>query len=830
MTMKKTNNSCLRIRFLEFHGAAGLLAVLGLLLVPAAYAQQTDEENGIEQGNYNIKQSVEFGGRITSISGDLQTYDTMVNLQDGLRLLNFTTEMRSLDHHGTVFDRLYFSNFGYGGDPNVVSVLRISKNKWYAFDGLFRHDENFWDYSSVANPFNPAAPPTNAPAGFNPVVNAPPNVLNTQVVAMSPHYYNTRRNMQNYGLTLLPDAKIRFRLGYNHNTNVGPSYTTLHQGTEQFLLQDLSSGISQYRFGVDFRFLRRTNISYDQIWNYYKTDPGTTDQNQQFSVGTGLPPVDLGVSWNGPPCSPAFQPGGTASSNCNAYSSYFSHWRERMHAPTEQISLQSNAISALQLSGKFSYTGSDMHVDDYTQNFAGLESKSLLSNYGQSGPMQGRHVTSYGDFGATWEITHVFSLVDEFHYSNWQEPAQFTSTNCSFFSNNLVTAPSFFTPTGILPADCTPPAGAISGTPTHNSKSDPDILVNLDSNFLKQQTTSNLVEGRVQLSPKVGAYFGYRFAHRVIADNFYNTQSAIYFPGTAARGSCSLVDPNLPLSQTNLPGGCTLNGEGSISFQPPNPSYGLPGVTDINTNSGVFGLWAKPTQHLTINVEGDFGSSDNTFTPLGPRNYQQVRARVQYRVATWLNLSAYFQTMEGQNPAVNIGGSGHNRNSGISASLTPSERFSMQFAYNYNNFYSESLICFTSDFAQPGLPACPGVSGLVQQASPYSSNVSTGFVDFLWTPVNRLSLEVGANLSGVSGSELNLNPLSPIATAPAGPLNSDWYQPYGSVAYHFAKGWTGRARWDYYGYHEDSNGSYQDLYAPRNFRGNIVTLSVRYAF
>ncbi len=75
-------------------------------------------------------------------------------------------------------------------------------------------------------------------------------------MAMSPHYFNTRRNMQNYGLAVLPDAKIRFRLGYSPNTNVGPSYTTLPQGAEQFLLQDLSSGISQYRFAVDFRFMK----------------------------------------------------------------------------------------------------------------------------------------------------------------------------------------------------------------------------------------------------------------------------------------------------------------------------------------------------------------------------------------------------------------------------------------------------------------------------------------------------------------------------------------------------------------------------------------------
>lgn len=798
------------------------LVILNLMLVPAVQAQQADEQKGIDQDNYNIKQSIEFGGRFTSVSGDQQAYDTFVNLQQGPRLLGFTTEMRSLDNRGTFFDRFFFNNFGYGGDPNVVSTVRISKNKWYSFDGLFRHDENFWDYSVLANPFNPAPPPANAPAGFNPVIHTTPGVLNTQVIAISPHYFNTRRNMQNYGLTVLPEAKIRFRVGYNYSTNVGPTYTTDHEGTDQFLLQNLSAGLSQYRLGVDFRFLPRTNISYDQIWSYYKTDPGSIDVNQQFSVGTGFPPVDLGVTWNGPPCSPAFQPGGVVNPKCNAFYNYNSHWRGRTNAPTEQISIQSNPTPAFQFSGKFNYTGSDMHVYDYSQNFDGFVSKSLLSNYTETGPIQGRQVSTYGDFGATWQITHDFSLQDDFHYGNWQEPAQFLGTNCNFFSASLTTAPIFFRSTAPLPGTCTPPVNAVPGVPVSTSKSDPDILVNLDSNFLKQQITSNLIEGQVQMSPKAGAYFGYRYVHRVIADNFYNDQSAIYFPPVAKRGDCALDDGVLPA-------GCTVNSDGSVSYQTPSPSS-TPGVTDINSSSAVLGLWLKPVPALTINLDADLGSADNTFTPLSPRNYQELRARIQYRPTGSFNFSAYFQTSDGQNPEANINGSQHNRSAGVSASLAPSERFSAQLGYNYNDIYSNLLVCFTSDFAQPGLPACPGVSGLVQQVSPYDSKVNTGFVDLIWTPANRLSVEVGANLSGVSGSELNVNPLSPTALAPAGPLNSSWYQPYGSVSYRFAKQWTGRARWDYYGYHEDSDGSYQDLYAPRNFHANLITLSLRFAF
>jgi hypothetical protein len=797
--------------------------LLALLLTPAARAQQNDEGNGIDQGNYNIKQSIEFGGRITSISGDKQTYETMVNLQDGARLLNFTTEMRSLDQRGTLLDRLYFSNFGYGGDPNVVSVLRISKNKWYMFDAMFRHDENFWDYSVLANPFNPAAPPANAPPGFNPVVNAPSTVLNTQVIAMSPHYFNTRRNMQNYGLLLLPDSRIRFRVGFNHNTNSGPAYDVIHEGTDQFLLQHLSTTLTQYRFGVDFRFLPHTNISYDQTWSYYKTDPGTVDQNQQFSVGAGFPLVDLGASWNGPPCNPAFQPGGVVVSTCNAFYDYQSHWRSRNDAPTEQISLQSNPIPSVQLSGKFSYTGSDFNVYDYQQAFDG-RARNNLASYAEFGPMQGRHVASYGDFGATWQITHDFSLVDSFHYGNWNEPAQYISTQCSFFSTSLIVPPTAFAPTATLPStSCPTPTGAVTGLPTHASGSAPDILVNFDSNFLKQKTISNLIEGQVQMSPKAGAYFGYRYTHRVIADNFFNSQQAVYFPNTAARGNCALVGGILPTD-------CTQNADGSISFQTPAATFEPASSTDISSNSAVLGLWLKPVQHLSINLDADFGSADNTFTRLSPRNYQEYRARVQYRVASWFNLSAYFRATEGQNPVTNVNGAEHNRNAGFSLSLTPSEKLSAQLGYNYNNIHSELFVCFTSSQAPTTLPACPDVSGLLQQFSPYTSKINTGFLDVLWSPIHRLTIEVGANLSGVSGNELYFNTLSPIATAPTGPLNSDWYQPYGSVAYHFAKHWTGRARWDYYGYHEDSNGSYQDLYAPRNFRGNLITLSVRFAF
>src|ERR1700734_1925081 len=117
-----------------------------------------DETTGVNSGNYNIQQTIEFGYRASEINGNIDTYNTFVNLGSGVRLFDYTLDMRSLNHSGLLFDDLNFSNFAYGGDPNDVTRLHIDKNKWYDFRLLFRRDKYFWDYNLFANPLNPASP------------------------------------------------------------------------------------------------------------------------------------------------------------------------------------------------------------------------------------------------------------------------------------------------------------------------------------------------------------------------------------------------------------------------------------------------------------------------------------------------------------------------------------------------------------------------------------------------------------------------------------------------------------------------------------------------
>jgi len=88
------------------------LALAGILCFTMVDVIAQEEQQGVNQGNFNIKQSTEFGYRFVDIAGDEQAYNTFVNLQDGPRLLGFTMEMQSLNHTGGLFDRLYFNNFG----------------------------------------------------------------------------------------------------------------------------------------------------------------------------------------------------------------------------------------------------------------------------------------------------------------------------------------------------------------------------------------------------------------------------------------------------------------------------------------------------------------------------------------------------------------------------------------------------------------------------------------------------------------------------------------------------------------------------------------------
>src|SRR5262249_55280540 len=150
--------------------------------------------------------------------------------------------MRSLNHQGLLFDNFYVTSFGYGGDPNNATRLRAYKNKWYDFSASFRRDINFFNYNLLANPLNPA-------------VSNPRLIVNNSV-----HLFDTVRRVSDIRLTLFPQSRVRVRIGYSRNVSEGPSYSSIHEGTETQIFQDWKTTANSYQFGIDFHLLPRTTF------------------------------------------------------------------------------------------------------------------------------------------------------------------------------------------------------------------------------------------------------------------------------------------------------------------------------------------------------------------------------------------------------------------------------------------------------------------------------------------------------------------------------------------------------------------------------------------
>ena len=151
-------------------------------------------------------------------------YDTLVNLQSGPRLLGQELSMRPMNHGGWLFDNLYLSSFGFGGDPNDMARLRIEKSKWYNFVGLYRRDQNFFDYDLFANPLTLNPGITNCSTVVGGAVSPCSAAFNPQAnyfYSNSPHLQDTTRNMGDFNLTLFPQSAVRVRLGFARNDNKG---------------------------------------------------------------------------------------------------------------------------------------------------------------------------------------------------------------------------------------------------------------------------------------------------------------------------------------------------------------------------------------------------------------------------------------------------------------------------------------------------------------------------------------------------------------------------------------------------------------------------------
>ena len=423
---------------------------------------------------YVIHQSVDFGGHIVDRSGSGAVYDTMVNLQSGPRILDHSLDMRAVNpSHAILFDRLSTNSFGYGGDPNSVSFLNISKGKLYDFRGSFRRDRQYFDYDLLDNPL---IPPASSP--YVPILD-------------SPHLFNTVRRMTDLNLTLVPLSPVSVRISYNHNVSEGPSYSTIHVGTEALLTQFWRNSTDSWTAGIDWKPGPRTTFSYDEFITHYKGDTSwqLTGLNYQLSNGT---PVSLGIDlssvWSSP-CAAPFNPNGTVNPTCNGYLSYSRSAPTRTLFPTEQLRFQSASIPRFTMNGRLLYSGATSNLNNFNELYNGLTSRSALRESIVIGSARIRRINVNGDYSATWQITAKVIASNTFDFWYFRMPA--TNT---------------FTETDYAGASMLAPPGATTTTTTP------------DYQFLNQKTKTNTSIVAWDVTPRARISVGYRYRSRIITD------------------------------------------------------------------------------------------------------------------------------------------------------------------------------------------------------------------------------------------------------------------------------------------------------------------------
>jgi hypothetical protein len=868
------------------HSIPLVLFVAGVFLTPVARAQDNSgESKGINSGDYNIHSSVEFGYRASEINGNINTYDTFENLGSGLRLFDSTLEMRSLDHNGFLFDDLSLSSFGYGGDPNDVTRLRVEKNKLYDFRLLFRRDKNFWDYNLFANPLNPASlnpagslttgcyvgPPMPAFRQGAPALCSSPAVAQNN----SLHALDLVRRMQDYDLTLLPNSAVRFRLGYSRNRDEGPGFFTTDGGTISDFNETYSYTTNAYRAGIDFKILPRTTISYDQFLSYFKQDSVVSDNPtvnpQNFGLvlanpsGSGTPngtPVDLGNIWSTQtpaealPCPTPIVSGtaNTANPNCNGFLSYSQVNRPRTFMPTERLRFQSNYFKNFEMSGSLGYSSGNNVIPDFLESVDGFTVRTGERGSTTGGPANAKRVSVNANWAGTYSINDNLRILDEFRYDNWRIPGMWALDETNIFGTGYPGLEGLQQSEAVFNAVNCPQGFTAVTCPQHAVTSAADVITGLASSFLGQNLKSNTLELQYDVNNRVSAHIGYLYTNRTIAQFSETNETQVFFPGgpgaapandfLAARGSCTMVGGALPP-------GCTLNADGSVTLIAPAAANSARLLTTINENAVLLGAVVRPIDALRITGDLEFGYNDNSFTRIDPRQVQSYKIQANYKPRPWANVDGEVEIHENRDNVTDVNNLEHDRSYSFATILTANPRLSVDFGYNYWNVYTQSLICFAYSTSNtnpapppltlpvsafpPGVPmlptgpACPiaGASSPLGALSTYGSTDHFAHAAMMWKPAKRITAMLGYGGSFVRGSTIFLNPLTP-----SGTLDFNYQRPYASIAVNIDRNLTYKMSWNYYGFNETGSTNPFGLAAIQlqDFNGSNATFSFLYAF
>jgi hypothetical protein len=743
---------------------------------PAAEKKPVAEPKEKMVGNYTMHSSVELGGVVTKKDGSSAMWATMVNEGTGMRVLNQSLELRTTNPSKTpFFDKLSTASFGYGGEPNNVSYLNLSKGRFYDFRGNFRRDRNYFDYNLLDNSLLSTA------SAATPALVQEPSSL---------HVFNTVRRNTDALFTLFPLSRLSFRVGYNHNTHEGPTYSTVHGGGDVVVFQWFRNALDTYTGGADFKLAKRTTLSYDELFALYRGDSSYDLAPTPFTLANGTP-TSLGVNTLatatcGTGASKTAEVvNGIANPFCSQTLVQSQVAPTRTIFPTEQLRFSSHYWDKVAFNGRVAYSGGVSNVNHFNETFNGLLARTFnrqeidAGGYADGRLAHNKRNSLNGDFGDEAELNKYFSVSDSFDYRYFRTEGNdilvstIWGSATDHPSNISVNTPL----TAFTPVTTTTPGG----------------------DTINQRIESNTVLGIVTVSPEFKVSAGWRFDNRHIRDG----------------------DESRTWHQNGL----------------------LIGTAIVPSRAFRLNLNLDTLNWKSANPE----TPTNTFTRTAPNKAYHVRARAVTTPAKWVNFAVTVNDFEGKNDDPLVNHKEHNRNFNFATQVIANEQVSFDLNYSHDDAFSQTDMCYvfvpTATTPVPagaansgtcvwslsnpgGSPTPPGVTPasttiLYLGNGTYNAPASFFSGGFTYSPSKYLRFNGGARVTANNGSADFLNPLMV-----PGALNSRVVSPFSDLLINVAPQWAWHGNWVHHGYKEAGGPGP----ASRDYHGDVITLGVKYAF
>jgi hypothetical protein len=530
--------------------------------------------------------------------------------------------------------------------------------------------------------------------------------------------------------------------------------------------------LNSYRFGADIKLAPRTVVSYDQFLDYYKGD----------------------TTWNLAPFAQAFVPGPPGTVELGLPFATGNNTPCAINPPATSLIDSTGTLTNLSCNAYFNYNRSDR-----IRTSTPTERLSLHSSYFHRLELSASYAYSSADMNTVFnEFYNGLSARSRLRQETFDGPGK--ATRISNVADFTITAHltehvrlvdtfrfwAYRTPQSFASTDTewiVPGSGSCA--PTENclltsvSGITPTATKALDQQSFNQSWKRNQVDLVWDGSKHFGGRIGFRYGDR----DFHQVLDF------------------------------TTGGQERV-------------VTHEYTP--LLAFWAKPTTSLRFNFDWEHTNNDDTVVRIGPRKESRYRVQANYVPRPWAILAGSINLWEASNADARINFEGHNRNYGFTATLAPRERFNFDFAYNYNDYKQNALICF--DDSDTSLTVVQNAGSCVAEiddnplltVGSYTNATHYGMGSIMFKATARVTAQVGYSITSVGGQTPQFNSLQP-----AGSLQYNYHQPLANIAIDIGHNLTAKAGWNYYQYGEKSFVGPTD---PRYFHANNATFSLKWAF